>query len=226
MNSSAKIFISILALGLAGMGIYFSTLKAIDSFYDDGETSVKKQIPVKPKNIKEKQPLVESGSDDAEEFTFFDTQAGPSMSKFVGLNGSVVEPEEIINKSPAPVDSEVDKKSIPDTPDSAKVLSPVAVEDEPAKVNVEKNVESVASGFALQVGSFRQLERAELLKDKLGKKGYPVFVAMARISGKDEVWYRVFIGRFTEKETAVETARRVKEVEKIDSVMMWQESRP
>jgi cell division protein FtsN len=38
------------------------------------------------------------------------------------------------------------------------------------------------------------------------------------------MWYRVFIGRFSEKEAAIETAHRIKEAEKLDSVMMWQES--
>ena len=45
-------------------------------------------------------------------------------------------------------------------------------------------------GFVLQVGSFKTLEKANLLKKNLGKKGYPVFVEMARILGGDRVWHR------------------------------------
>ncbi|MDP6655398.1 MAG: hypothetical protein QGH79_05095, partial [SAR324 cluster bacterium] len=73
MNSSVKTFLSILILGLFGAGIYFGTLKLLVVFQDDEKVSLKKQIPVKPKNIKEKQALVESGSSNDEEFTFFDT---------------------------------------------------------------------------------------------------------------------------------------------------------
>ncbi len=230
MNSSVKTFLSILILGLFGAGIYFGTLKLLVVFQDDEKVSLKKQIPVKPKNIKEKQALVESGSSNDEEFTFFDTLSDPSMSKFVGLNGSVADPAQVANDTPpGPTDptsarGDVETISQAKNSDSENLLNPVAEKSETVKVEVGKQVESVASGFALQVGSFRQLERAGLLKEKLVKKGYPVFVATVRIAGKDEVWHRVFIGRFLDRETAVVTARKAKQAEKLDSVLMWQES--
>ena len=59
MNSSVKTFLSILILGLSGAGIYFGTLKFLVVFQDGGKVSVKKQIPVKPKNMKEKYALLE-----------------------------------------------------------------------------------------------------------------------------------------------------------------------
>ena len=227
MNSSVKTFLSILILGLSGAGIYFGTLKFLVVFQDGGKVSVKKQIPVKPKNIKEKQALVESGSSNDEEFTFFDTLSDPSMSKFVDLNGSVADPAQVANDTPPGPTSargDVDTISQVKNSDSENLLNPVAENSETVKVEVGKRVESVVSGFALQVGSFHQLERASLLKEKLVKKGYPVFVVTVRIAGKDEVWHRVFIGRFLDRETAAVTARKVKQAEKLDSVLMWQES--
>ena len=227
MNSSVKIFLSILILGLSGAGIYFGTLKFLVVFQDGEKVSVKKQIPVKPKNMKEKQALVESGSSNDEEFTFFDTLSDPSMSKFVGLNGSVADPAQVANDTPpGPTSARGDVDIISQTKnsDSENLLSPVAENSETVKVEVGKRVESVVSGFALQVGSFHQLERASLLKEKLVKKGYPVFVVTVRIAGKDEVWHRVFIGSFLDRETAAVTARKVKQAEKLDSVLMWQES--
>ena len=227
MNSSVKFFLSILILGLSGVGIYFGTLKVLVVFQDDEKVSLKKQIPVKPKNIKEKQALVESGLSNDEEFTFFDTLSDPSMSKFVDLNGSVADPAQVANDTPPGPTSargDVDTISQVKNSDSENLLNPVAENSETVKVEVGKRVESVVSGFALQVGSFHQLERASLLKEKLVKKGYPVFVVTVRIAGKDEVWHRVFIGRFLDRETAAVTARKVKQAEKLDSVLMWQES--
>ena len=227
MNSSVKTFLSILILGLSGAGIYFGTLKFLVVFQDGGKVSVKKQIPVKPKNMKEKQALVESGSSNDEEFTFFDTLSDPSMSKFVDLNGSVADPAQVANDTPPGPTSargDVDTISQVKNSDSENLLNPVAENSETVKVEVGKRVESVVSGFALQVGSFHQLERADFLKEKLVKKGYPVFVVTVRIAGKDEVWHRVFIGRFLDRETAAVTARKVKQAEKLDSVLMWQES--
>ena len=75
------------------------------------------------------------------------------------------------------------------------------------------------SGFALQVGSFRMFERANLLKNDLSKKGYRVFIAAAEISEKDGIWHRVVIGRFLEKEVAVKTAIILKETENLKSII-------
>ena len=226
MSSFAKAILSILILGFAITGIYFGTLKVLDIFQKNEKSTLKKQVPVKPKNMKEKQALVESGESSDEEFTFFDTLNDPSMSKFVGLNGSVVESTEPSNdKLSKSVNLKVNDSSIPpeNTISPKKSLDLVAVKVDPPVEAKEKTALEM-SGFALQVGSFQRLERADLLKGKLGKKGYPTFVVPVRIPGKADMWYRVFIGRFSEKEAAIETAHRIKEAEKLDSVMMWQES--
>lgn len=225
MNSSSKAILSILILGFASTGIYFGTLKVLDIFQEYEKSTLKKQIPMKPKNMKEKQALVESGENSYEEFTFFDTLGDPSMSKFVGLNGSVVQPAEPSNdKLSESVNLKANDSSIPpeNTISPKKSLDLAAVKVDPP-VDAKEKTALEKSGFALQVGSFQKLERADLFKGKLGKKGYPTFVVPVRIPGKADMWYRVFIGRFSEKEVAIETARRIKGAEKLDSVMMWQE---
>ncbi len=225
MNSSSKAILSILILGFASTGIYFGTLKVLDIFQEYEKSTLKKQIPIKPKNMKEKQALVESGENSYEEFTFFDTLGDPSMSKFVGLNGSVVQPAEPSNdKLSESVNLKANDSSIPpeNTISPKKSLDLAAVKVDPP-VDAKEKTALEKSGFALQVGSFQKLERADLFKGKLGKKGYPTFVVPVRIPGKADMWYRVFIGRFSEKEVAIETARRIKGAEKLDSVMMWQE---
>ena len=57
MNSSFKAFISLLILGLIGTGFYFGDVKGIDIYMEMEKLSLKKQISVKPDNIKQKQTL-------------------------------------------------------------------------------------------------------------------------------------------------------------------------
>ena len=88
---------------------------------------------------------------------------------------------------------------------------------------LQKQGESLSSGFFLQVGSFKTLERANLLKNNLSKKGYLAFVVAVRISKESEIWHRVVIGKFAEKEFAVKAAIELKETENLNSVIKWQE---
>ena len=71
------------------------------------------------------------------------------------------------------------------------------------------------------MGSFHKVEGANLLKNNLGRKGYPVFVEKARITGSDKTLYRVFVGKFVDKRVAEKTAISLKEIENIDPVKQW-----
>ena len=219
MNSPVRTFLSLLVFGFIGTGTYFGTVKALDIYKDMEKSSLKKQISVKPENIKEKQALMDPWSIDKEELTFFDTLDDPSMSKFIDLNEKVVQPQKTTNKT-SDFDSKVKKKSIlqSDNVNGKNILKPVA-----PKIETRKQGESLASGFVLQVGSFQTLETANSLKNNLGKKGYPAFVIAARLSEEGEVWHRVVIGRFKKKEAAVKFATRVAEKENLKSVIKWQE---
>jgi len=220
MNSPVRVFLILLVFGFISTVIYFGAVKGLDIYKDMGNSSLKKQISVKPGHIKEKQVFVDPRAVDMEELTFFDTLDDPSMSKFIGLNEKVVQPQKITNKK-SNFDSKVKKKSIlqSNNVNTKKVLNSVD-----HKIDTRKQSESLASGFVLQVGSFKNLERANLLKNNLDKKGYPAFVMAAPISGEGEIWHRVVIGRFTKKEAAVKAATRVKEIENLGSVIKWQES--
>ena len=83
--------------------------------------------------------------------------------------------------------------------------------------------QSTRRALALQVGSFKALERANWLKNYLDKKGYPVFIVKVRILQKNEVWHRVFIGRFLQRQDAVTAKIKVKDLENLNSVLIWQE---
>ena len=218
MNSPVRAFLSVLVFGFIGTGIYLGAVKGVNIYKEMEKSSLKKQISVKPGSIKGNQALVDPWSIDMDEFTFFDTLDDPSMGKFIGLNGNIIETPKATKKTSV-FDSKVRKKTIPQLDDvtTKNSLSSVA-----HKIETQKSGESLASGFVLQVGSFKTLERAKLLKNSLGKKGYPVFVFAARKTKEGEIWHRVVIGGFTEKEFAVKAAIKVKQIENLDSVIKWQ----
>ncbi|SVC61319.1 uncharacterized protein METZ01_LOCUS314173, partial [marine metagenome] len=89
MKSPARAFLSLLVLCIIGTGIFFGVIMGLDIYNALEKSSIKKNISVKPENIKGKQALVNSSSIDENRFTFFDTLDDPSMSKFIGLNEKV-----------------------------------------------------------------------------------------------------------------------------------------
>ena len=214
MNSSFKAFISLLILGLIGTGFYFGDVKAIDTYMEMEKLSLKKQISVKPDNIKQKQALMKPESIDMDKLTFFETLVDPLMRKFVGLNGSIIlGPQEVANDKTSDFASR-DKKSSTPQPASMDAKEPLSSE-------AQKQVDSLESGFVLQVGAFHKVEGANLLKNNLGKKGYPVFVEETRMPGSNKALHRVFVGKFVDKRVAEKTAISLKEIENIDPVKQW-----
>ena len=214
MNSSFKAFISLLILGLIGTGFYFGDVKAIDTYMEMEKLSLKKQISVKPDNIKQKQALMKPESIDMDKLTFFETLVDPLMRKFVGLNGSIIlGPQEVANDKTSDFVSR-DKKS--STPQPASIDA-----KEPLSSEAQKQADSLESGFVLQVGAFHKVEGANLLKNNLGKKGYPVFVEETRMPGSNKALHRVFVGKFVDKRVAEKTAISLKEIENIDPVKQW-----
>ena len=209
MNSSFKAFISLLILGLIGTGFYFGDVKAIDTYMEMEKLSLKKQISVKPDNIKQKQALMKPESIDMDKLTFFETLVDPLMRKFVGLNGSIIlGPQEVANDKTSDFVSR-DKKSSTPQPASMDAKEPLSSE-------AQKQADSSGSGFVLQVGAFHKVEGANLLKNNLGRKGYPVFVEKARMAGSDKALYRVFVGKFVDKRVAEKSAISLKEIENLD----------
>ena len=62
MKSSAKIFSTLLILVLVATGLFFSSVKALKFFSEKENSSFKKVISLKPKDMKDKQALVELGA--------------------------------------------------------------------------------------------------------------------------------------------------------------------
>ena len=196
-----KAFRSLLILGLIGTGLYFGGVKTIDIYMGMEKLPLKKKISVKPESI------------DMDKLTFFETLVDPLMRKFVGLNGSIIEPQEVANDKTSDFVSR-DKKSSTPQPASMDAKEPLSSE-------AQKQADSLESGFVLQVGAFHKVEGANLLKNNLGKKGYPVFVEETRMPGSNKALHRVFVGKFVDKRVAERTAISLKEIENIDPVKQW-----
>ena len=218
MKSPAKFFSTFIIFILAVVGLFFSSTISFNFFSDKENIFLKKIISSKPKNMKDKQALVESGISTPEDFTFFDTLDDPAMKKYLALNGSIVSLKDEnyyksndlnprVNGSPA-----------------SKVTQPVSDNisiSGARKLKGQKRTEPSTPGFVLQVGSFQEFQRADDLKNKLINGDYSVFISSIWLEGKGQSLHRVFVGTFLKKIDAEKAAVGIKESEKIESLIKY-----
>ena len=201
MKSSAKILLMFLVFTFAGVGFFFGSDKVLKIFSEPKSLSLKKIISYKPKDIKDKQALVELGASSLDEFTFFDTLNDPEMKKYIGLSGSVAVPKTV--------------QSI-----SENVITSTSI-----GLESESESNSLLSEFVLQVGSFLEFKKADLLKTKMITGGYSAFIVSASAKGKDYKLHRVFVGNFMERIDAEKVAIKIKNKEKIESLIKFYEKK-
>ena len=218
MKSPAKFFSTLIIFILAVVGLFFSSTISFDFFSDKENIFLKKIISSKPKNMKDKQALVESGISTPEDFTFFDTLDDPAMKKYLALNGSIVSLKDEnyyksndliprVNGSPA-----------------SKVTRPVSGNisiSGARKLKGQKQTEPSTAGFVLQVGSFQEFQRADDLKNKLIDSDYSVFISSTWVEEKGRALHRVFVGTFLKKIDAEKAAVEIKELGKIESLIKY-----
>jgi len=218
MKSPAKFFSTLLIFVLGIVGLFFSPTKSFDFFLDKENISLQKIISSKPKNMKDKQALVESGISTPEDFTFFDTLDDPTMKKYLSLNGRIVSLKDEnyyksndlsprVNGSPA-----------------SKVTQPVSGNifiSGARKLKAQKKTEPPTPGFVLQVGSFQEFERANDLKNKLINVDYSVFISSTWVEEKGQSLHRVFVGTFLKKIDAEKAAVGIKKSEKIEPLIKY-----
>ncbi|MFQ5894534.1 MAG: SPOR domain-containing protein [Nitrospinota bacterium] len=75
-------------------------------------------------------------------------------------------------------------------------------------------------GFVVQVGSLKDAAKADALKERLRKRGYPAYVVRVELRGKG-VWHRVRVGPFRERERAVATLGQLKLRERLAGAMLY-----
>jgi hypothetical protein len=216
VKSSAKVFSTLLILVLVVAGLFFSSVKVLKFFSEKENSSLKKMILLKPKDMKDKQALVELGASLPDDFTFFDVLDDPEMKKYIGLDGSVVAIKEEgfykLNDLTPKVDGSLAPQVIQSV--SKNVITRVTKNREGQKL-----VDPSTSGFVLQVGSFQEIQKADALKNKLINSNYPVFIVSTLVKEKGYTLHRVFVGRFLRKIEAEKVAVRIKESEKIEPLV-------
>ena len=218
MISPAKFFSTFLIFVLGVIGLFFSSTKSFNFFSVKENSSLQKIISSKPKNMKDKQALVESGISTPEDFTFFDTLDDPAMKKYLALNGSIVSLKDEnyyksndlnlrVNGSPA-----------------SKVTQPVSGNipiSGARKIKGQNQTEPSTQGFVVQVGSFQEFQRADDLKNKLINSDYSVFIASILEEEIGQTLHRVYVGTFLKKIDAEKAAVELKESEKIESLVKY-----
>ena len=115
------------------------------------------------------------------------------------------------------------KKPVPE-PEKKVVVSDPIEKPEPAVIEKtvvkveEKTKEPIPdSGFAIQVASLKNQQKANSLMKKFKEKGYPAFCQSSDLNG--EMWHRVRIGPYPDRSLAEKDRLRLKEAG-VDSLVL------
>lgn len=124
-------------------------------------------------------------------------------------------------KTPSPKNQATSKKKKPKPEPETKIaVSGPAKQSEPAVIKktvakVEEKTKKIPkqhiqdSGFAIQVASLKNFEKAESLTKKFKEKGYPAFCQSSELNG--EMWHRVRIGPYPDRSLAEKDRLRLQE---------------
>ncbi|MBT6602152.1 MAG: SPOR domain-containing protein [Nitrospina sp.] len=218
MKSSAKFSLTLLIFALSATGFFFDSIKALDFFSIKKNISFDKIISIKPLDVKDKQALVESGASSLGSFTFFDTLNDPAMKKYIGLSGNVISEKEKALQKPNVLTSKKDNSLDPQVISAIprKIITPST-----KNLYRQRQIESSEPGFVLQVGSFQDFNKAVILKNKLIKRDYTVYITSTLIEKKGYILNRVFVGKFLRKVEAEKVAVKIKESEKIEPLVRY-----
>ena len=193
----------------SGAGLHFS---GIISKFQESATSTTRERAVKPESIRNK---VKEPVSSKPVYTFFETLADPTMTQYVDLKGGV------IGTAITPEKIKVVSAKIKVTPASIAPVEKISKLKPAIKTKSKTSVSSEIkrpTRYAVQVSSFRDEERAGALKMRLQKNGFDAFLMQTELA--NEVWYRVFLGRYAEEQKAQEAANLVKNKYKMNAVVV------
>ena len=205
-----KSIITGVLLASLGGGAYYFGEAPLHVFLNDrlNKLRVKKQvIPVEAKPFSVKKKSIDTESAPFIEYTFFKSLAASDTKKYIGLKRAVpVRATPVVSKIRKPAISI--KQSIP----SPKIRH--ALPD--TLLNAKEN--SQQQEYIVQVSSFRELAGAKALRNHLSINGYNSFLQEVAIPDNG-VWYRVYLGRYPDKEKALLAAESAKINERLSAVV-------
>jgi cell division septation protein DedD len=207
-----RFLLVIVFLMASAAGMYYS---GVGFFADFKETkaSSKKISAVKPKFLREK---LKETPPETPVYTFFETLNDPTMTRLVGLDGTLSPASPQPEKKPA-VPAKIKVASLP----VEKIIKPepAAIPEKKIKANVRAT--PVVEGpprYAVQVGSFKDEKRAGTLKMLLQKKGHDAFLMQIEVA--DSAWHRVFLGRYADEKKAQDAAQSARNDFNLNAVVV------
>jgi len=207
-----SIITSILLASLGG-GTYYYGEESIRTFLEDRLkiSRVQKQIiPVKPKRVRSGNTVKAVDSSSVLDYTFFKTLTSSNANNFPGLIKTNT-PKITTTRVPS------SKNIVPKKSNHKTIVvqkTPIIQSNKPLEsLQVEPTLD-----YMVQVSSFRDMSRAEIMKNRLISNGYPAFLLRVDIPDKG-VWYRVYLGKFTKREEAVLAAESAKTKNQLTAVV-------
>jgi len=208
-----KTIITGVLLASLGGGAHYFGKEPLHSFLNERLTKlrVKKQIiPIKVKTLPAGKKLVYADSAPVIEYTFFKTLTAPQAGPYLGLNRSIlVNATQASATRPPPATI---RKTIP---------TPVIKRDgpyRPSKTKLEFHQTDGPKMYMVQVSSFRELNWARAMENQLNKNGFSSFLIEVDIPGKG-VWYRVYLGKYSNREDALLAAESAKLNHRLSAVV-------
>ena len=163
------------------------------------------------------------------DFTFFDTLMDTQLVKQVGLDGKLTENHSPVSISLPPTDSQL-TGPVPKAPDPP-IMGSLAGKDIKSNFQTPSEFSEVFDDsedvlgsekgvFLVQVASFKSLDHAQTMVRKFKKKGFDAFLQKTISTSGNNLWYRVYLGRFKEKGKALKMVFRVKNQERLNPIVV------
>ena len=168
-------------------------------------------------------------SENSQNFTFFDTLMDTQLSKQIGLDGKLSENPPSASISLIPTDSRKPSpvSKTPDPPISGSLAGKgdhayfqASVEFSGDFDHSEKPFENKQDFFLVQAGSFKSWDRAQTMVRKMKQKGFDSFLKKTPSPSSNSFWYRVYLGRFKEKEKALKMVFRARSQENLRPILV------
>ena len=202
-----RLLLVITFLVASGAGLHYSGVDLLGKFQQK-KVSSKKISVVKPKFTHQKieEPEIPV-------YTFFETLNDPTMSQYVGLNGKLL----TTAIQPAKISASVAPAKTTTPPEKAKKSEP---QPELGQKSETLPAKEGPPRYAVQVSSFRDVQRAGALKMRLQEKGFDAFLMRTELADHGGTWHRVFLGRYADEEKAQAAARLAKSQYKLNAVVV------